>query len=136
MMYHSSLIECGEIDINEDLLLKKVVNSYHLAPCFLLIIDDIICGMAGFTAEASSHNGVVSMIDYMFYVKKEHRSLENLSALVKEAKDFANEKKMPIKVEFKVKNNDEELRKRLLVMHGFEVHSVSGIYNYKGKCNG
>ncbi len=130
-LYKDGLKELGETDIKEPLLLKKVVNSYHLAPCFLLIINGIIRGMAGFTVGTSSHNGVASMMDYMFYVQEEYRSLKNLSALVKSAKDFASKKMMPIKLEF-LTNNDEKLRARLLKMHGFRVFSICGLYNPEG----
>lgn len=131
-LYESGLRELGETDTKEEFLLRKIVNSYHLAPCFLLIIHGKIVGMAGFTVMTSSHNGVASMIDYMFFIEEEHRKLKNLSALVNAAKHFASETKMSIKIEF-FTNNDEELRKRLLKMHGFRVVSVCGVYNPEGE---
>ncbi len=127
-MYEKGLIELGATDISESMLLKKVVNSYHLAPCFLLVINGIVEGMAGLTAVTSSHNGVATLNDYMFYVNKEHRNIDNLGGLVKEIKKFAKDVNMPIKLEF-LSNNDLELKKRVLEMHGFSVFSVTGVYN-------
>ena len=119
--YTRGLIELGDKDIKESLLLSKVVNSYHLAPCFLLVINDTIVGMAGLTTVTTSHNGVATLADYMFYVLPEYRTLDNLSGLVQEIKAFAREKSMPVKLEF-ITDNDQKLRERVLKMHGFKVY--------------
>lgn len=126
-LYAKGLIELGETDIYENLLLKKVVNSLHLAPCFLMIKDGNIEGMAGMTVVTTSHSGVAMLCDYMFYVQPEHRNLKALSELVENIKQFAREKDMPVKLEF-ITDNDQKLRERVLEMHGFKVYSVSGIY--------
>jgi hypothetical protein len=127
-LYRKGLEELGETNIVESMLLKKVVNSYQLAPCFLLVINDNIAGMAGFTTATTSHNGVASLVDYMFYVEPEHRNIKNLGDLVQSAKEFAIEHALPIRLEF-VTNNDEETRKRLFKLHGFEPSAVVGFYN-------
>jgi hypothetical protein len=127
-LYKAGLEELGLTDWKESLLVKKIINSFALAPCFLLVIDDKICGMAGFTLCITSHNGVATLSDYMFYVLPEYRNIKNLGGLVEEAKQFATVKNFPIKLEF-ICNNDEKLRKRVLEMHGFKVFSVTGVYN-------
>lgn len=127
-LYEKGLRELGETEILESLLLQKVVNSFHLAPCFLLVIDDNVVGIAGFTVVTTSHNGVASLADYMFYVSPEHRNIKNLSELINAAKDFATDKNISIRIE-SLANNDEDLRKRLFTMHGFRVLSVTGVYN-------
>lgn len=126
-LYTAGLKELGK-EYKEDLALNKIVNSYHLAPCFLLVIDDKICGMAGFTAVSSSHSGDASLADYMFYVQPEHRNMESLNALTKAVKDFASAHNLPVRLEFIV-TNDEAVKRRLLKRHGFRVDAIIGVYN-------
>ena len=126
-LYKKGLEELGCHDWQESLLLKKVVNSFYLAPCFLLELDEIV-GMAGFTTVTTSHNGVATLNDYMFYVLPEHRNIKNLGGLVEGIKSFADEHMMPLRLEF-ITNNDEELRKRVFKLHGFKVCSVVGEYH-------
>lgn len=127
-LYKKGLEDVGLTDWKESLLLKKIVNSFHLAPCFLLVNDDKIVGMAGFTTVISSHNGVASLSDYMFYVEPEFRNHKTLSKLVKAAKDFADKHAMPLKLEF-ISKNDTKLRERVMRLHGFKDIAVIGVYN-------
>lgn len=127
-MYKLGLEENDMSDYKEELLLKKVVNSFHLAPCFILVIDGKIVGMAGMTAVTSSHSGVASLADYMFYIYPDSRDIKSLGALVESIKDFAKSHSLPIRLEFIV-NNDEALRRRVLEMHGFKPSALVGIYN-------
>lgn len=126
-LYKKGLDELGQ-EWKESLLLKKIVNSYQLAPCFLLEIDGIIRGMAGLTAVTTSHNGVASLDDYMFYVEPDSRNIKTLNALVSKAKEFAMLHDIPLRVNFSVKD-DLKTRERLLKMNGFEVRSVMGVYH-------
>lgn len=125
-MYMRGIRELGE-EGNASFMVKKILTSMQLAPCFLLVIDDIIAGMAGLTLARSSHNGVATVSDYMFYVYPKYRSLENLTGLVQESKRFADSHNLPLRLEF-VANGDEKLRERLLKMHGFKICSVVGKY--------
>lgn len=125
-MYKSAMIELGE-EYEESYLLKKIVNSYHLAPCFLLVIDDRICGMAGLTSVTMPNTGKAMLSDYVFYVDDDYRSLPNLSELVDSAKAFAKKHNLPLRLDFVV-NGDQKIRERLLEMHGFEVKSIVGVY--------
>ena len=126
-MYKAAITELGE-EYTESFLLKKIVNSYHLAPCFLLVLDDTIWGMAGLTSVTMPHNGKAMLSDYIFYVQPEHRSLPNLSDLVESAKAFAKELDLPLRLDFVV-NGDQKIRERLLKMHGFKIESIVGVYN-------
>lgn len=126
-LYRAGLTELG-LKYSDSMTANKVVTSFYLAPCFLLVIDDIIRGIAGMTVVTTSHNGDASLADYMFYIEPEHRSLRTLNTLVNEVKAFADEKNLPLRLEFIV-NDDEELRKRLLSMNGLKVQSVVGVYN-------
>lgn len=126
-LYKEGLKEIGCDNIAESMLLKKVVNSYHLAPCFLLFKEYQIVGMAGFTTVTESHSGKPYLADYMFYVKPEHRSLKSLGALVGAARDFSDEKGIPIRVELIIQG-DQSTRERLLKIHGFKPYAVIGVY--------
>lgn len=127
-LYKAGLEELG-LKYSESLLLNKVVTSYHLAPCFLLDIDGVV-GFAGFTMVTESNSGQEVMADYMFYVEPEHRNMKELSKLVGAAKDFAKGHGFPLRVEF-ILNNDEELKRRLLKMHGFDVALLVGVIDGK-----
>jgi hypothetical protein len=109
------------------MLLDKVVSSYHHAPCFLLVINDNICGMAALTAQTSPWNGDVSFTDYMFYVQPEHRSIKHLNALVEKSKEFASLHDTSLRLEFATEVS-EEIRKRLFRMNGLKVESITGAY--------
>lgn len=126
-LYTAGLDELG-LCWKEDLILKKIVNSYHLAPCFLLVINDKICGMAGFTAVSSSHSGDASLADYMFYVEPDHRNMESLNALTGSVKAFASEHKLPVRLEFIV-TDDEAVKRRLLSRHGFKIGAIIGVFD-------
>lgn len=126
-LYRAGLTELGE-EYSDSLTMNKVLTSFYLAPCFLVVIDGKICGMAGLTAVTTSHDGVASLSDYMFYVLPEHRNLKTLNTLVKEVKAFAAEQKLPLRLEF-VANGDEKLKERLLTMNGFKIGAVIGVYN-------
>jgi len=58
----AGLDELGQ-KYTDSLLLKKVVNSFHLAPCFLLVIGGIVRGIAGFTVIKSSWDGEATLSD-------------------------------------------------------------------------
>lgn len=124
--YKAGLKELGE-DYVEAYASNKVVNSLYLAPCFLLEVNDIVSGMAAFTMVTTSHTGVATLSDYMFYVQPEHRNIDNLSGLIEAAKGFADETGLPIRIET-LTDNDEYARKRLFKMHDFKVFSVVGVY--------
>lgn len=126
-LYRAGLTELGE-KYSDAYTLNKVLTSFYLAPCFLLVIDGKICGIAGLTSVVTSHNGVASLTDYMFYILPEHRSLKTLNSLVKEVKAFAKSQKLPLRLEF-ISNNDEKLKERLLSMNGFKIGGVIGVLN-------
>jgi len=126
-LYRAGLDELGD-KYQENLILKKVVTSIHLAPCFLLQIDDTICGMAGLTTLVCSPSGQATLTDYMFYIKPEYRKLKHFSELINATKDFAVEKNLPLRLQFTT-NISEKLRNRLFDMYGFKVVSVIGEYN-------
>jgi hypothetical protein len=126
-MYKLGLQELGETEFNENMMLDKVLASYDLAPCFLLMKDGNIIGMAGLTIETSPWNGDASLSDYMFYVYPDHRSFKNFSALVEKCKGFAEELNMPLKFEIGL-HDRPEARERLTKMLGFELLSVNGEY--------
>ena len=125
-LYKAALTELGETYM-DDRVENKVRNSYYLAPCFLLANDDKIFGMAGLTVVTAAWSNAVSLADYMFYTEKEHRSLENLSALVQACKDFAQSQNLPLRLEFVT--GKQEVRQRLFKMHGFDKTIVVGVYN-------
>lgn len=126
-LYRAGLTELGE-KYSDSLTMNKVLTCFYLAPCFLLVINDKICGIAGLTVVTSSHNGDASLSDYMFYILPEHRSLRTLNSLVKEVKAFAQEQNLPLRLEF-VSSGDEKLKERLLTMNGFKIGGVIGVYN-------
>lgn len=126
-LYKSGLIEAGE-PYKENAIVKKVVSSYLIAPCFLLVIDDTICGMAGLTVITSSHSGDAMLGDYIFYVEPKYRNIKTLGALVNACKDFAVAHSLPLRVDFKCHNMPAK-RERLLRYFGFNIHSVVGVYN-------
>lgn len=126
-LYRAGLTELGE-KYSDSLTMNKVLTCFYLAPCFLLVIDDKICGIAGLTVITISHSGVAQLTDYMFYVLPEHRSLKTLNSLVKEVKAFAEEQNLPLRLEF-ISNGDEKLKERLLNMNGFKIGGVIGVYN-------
>jgi hypothetical protein len=127
-LYKEGLEELGYTDWKEHLLVKKITESFVTAPCFLLVIDDRICGMAGLTLVTISHSGVASLQDYMFFVEKEHRSPKTLKILVDACKQFANKNSFPLRFHFLV-FDDLALKARVLQKHGLNVFSVSGEYN-------
>jgi hypothetical protein len=127
-LYKDALIELGETDIKEEYLYKKIVDSFYLAPCILLVINDKICGMVGLSIQTTSHNGVASLTDYMIYVKEEHRSPANLKALIEEAKRFAKDSNMPLLLDYIVQE-DTPLKERMLKKYGFSICHITGVYN-------
>jgi hypothetical protein len=127
-MYRLGLEELGETKFSESLMLDKVLSSYHVAPCFLLIKDDIIVGMAGLTIITLPWNGTASLADYMFYVQPEHRNIKDLSALVNKSKEFAEALGIPLRIQFAT-DAKYSVKERLFRMHNFEISSVVGTYN-------
>lgn len=125
-LYKAGLRELGE-KYKESLVLDKVLKSFTLAPCFLSVVDDKIVGMVGLTLSITSHNGVASLADYMFYVEPEHRNIKTLDALMNKVKDFAVSHKLPVRLDFFTKR-DEGAKKRLFSRYGFEVKGVMGVY--------
>lgn len=126
LMLKAGITELGE-EYKESCLLNKIAVSYYLAPCFLLVVNDNICGMAGLTVKNSSWSGNATLMDYMFYIKPEHRDLDNLGGLVEKSKEFARENSLPLRLEFI--SGSEKVRKRLFDMHGFEIKAVVGYYD-------
>ena len=127
-LYKAGLEELGLTDWKQELLEKKVAQSFILAPCFILVIDGIVKGMAGLTTVVTSHNGVATLADYMFYIDPECRNINSLGGLVEAIKEFAKANNLLVRLEF-ISKNDEKLKARLLRMNGFEVGGVIGVYN-------
>lgn len=127
-LYKEGLDELGIDDYIESQMVKKIVNSFHMAPCFLLLENANIVGMIGLTIVTISYNGVASLADYMFYIKPEHRNFKSLNELVKKAQAFADEHNMPLRVDFII-NGRKEAKERLLQMNDFELYSLAGLYN-------
>lgn len=128
-LYKAGLEEMGYTDWKESLLIKKVIESFILAPCFLLVNDGKVAGMAGLTLVTISHSGVVSLADYMFFIEKDSRNIKNLNALVGEVKEFATKNDFPLRLEF-ISKDDEKAKERLLRMNGFEIGGVIGVFNH------
>lgn len=126
-MYKLGLEELGETKFSESLMLNTVLASYHVAPCFLLVKNGNIVGMAGLTITSSPWNGDATLKEYMFYVRKEHRNIKNLSGLVEKSKSFAESLDVPLRLEFATDTKDG-VRERLLSMHGFDVCAIVGMY--------
>lgn len=126
-LYKAGCDELG-LEWKESFLVKKITESFLLAPCFLLVIDGKICGMAGFTVIKTSHNGDATLADYMFYVDPQYRNIQNLGGLVREAQSFAKSHNLSLRVEF-LCNDDEALKRRLLKMHDFKVSAIVGVYD-------
>lgn len=129
LLYKKGLESLGE-PYNEESVRNKVYTSYYLAPCFLVIKDDTIVGIAGLTVIRTSHDSAASLADYMFYIEPEYRSIRTLDALMEKIKDFAVSKNLPIRLDFRVSGNIEA-RERLLNRYGFKVQSVVGVYDGK-----
>lgn len=128
-LYRESLDEIG-VNHLDSLTSKVVTDNFFLAPCFVLEINGTIRGIAGLTVSFIPWSGDATLKDYIFYVEPEHRNIDNLGGLVSNCKDFADELGTPLQVSFIV-NQDEELRRRILRRHGFEVVSVLGEYHDK-----
>ena len=122
-LYRAGLEELGESNIIESMLLRKIVNSFHLAPCFLLEKCGTMVGMAGFTVVTSSQNGTASLADYMFYIKPEHRNIKAIKSLVVEAVKFSNENDLPLRLDF-VTDASVASKARLAEMCGLTVKGV------------
>lgn len=127
-LYKAGLEELGHNDWKESLLVKKVTESFVTAPCFLLVNDGIIVGMAGLCLVTISHSGVASLQDYMFFVEEEYRSPKTLKILVDATKDFALENNFPLRICFLV-SDDLPLKARVLEKYGFAVYAVNGTFN-------
>ena len=128
-LYKEGLEELGFNDSKEELLIKKVTESFVLAPCFVIENNGILDGIAGLTLVITSHNGVASLADYMFYIRPDVRNIKTLNALVLKVKEFASANNLPLKLEF-LCNNDEPLKRRLLTMNSFEIGGIIGVYNH------
>lgn len=125
-LYKSGLDELG-IKYKESMLVDKIDKAYYCAPCFLLVIDDRVVGMAALTASFLCYDGSITLSDYMFYIEPEYRNLKRLSGLVNACKDFAKQNDVALRLDF-ISQNDEDLRIRLLRMHGFKINSIVGVY--------
>jgi len=126
-LYKEGLKELGFENIDDKRLLAKVVSSYHLAPCFLLVFNDKICGMAGLSTSITPWSGEATLCDYIFYIRPEYRKLSNFGGLVRACKDFSDEVGLPLSFNFSV-NDDEEIRKRVFKMHNFKTTFITGGY--------
>ena len=127
-MYEAGLRELGETKLDREMMLRKIAESYNLAPCFLLENNGIIIGIAGLSIITSPWNGDASLSEYMFYVLPEHRNIKNLSALVNKSTEFASSHDLPLRLEFATETS-EKIRERLFRMHNFKVCAVVGSYD-------
>jgi hypothetical protein len=127
-MYWSMLDELGESDMNEVSMLTHVINCYKKAPCILLVDDDIICGMIGLTIVTAAHNGAGRLTEYCVYIYPRYRNLRNFSLLVEKSKEFAKNLSLPLQCSF-VSESSEKVKRKLLKILGFEIISLTGVYN-------
>lgn len=127
MMAMEELKDRLPLSLSAEKLSNSILDNWALAPCFVLEKDGQIEGFYGLTAYKPFYSEQATLGDYMLYLTPSHRNYKNLSKLSKAARDFANEQKMPIDLNF-IANSKQDLKARFLENMGAEIIGVKAVY--------
>ena len=116
------------MDYEDAYVVNLVVKALKLAPCFLLLKDDRIIGMAGLSVSFCAFSNQATLTDYGFYIQPRHRSYGLFCGLINKVKDYSKEVGLPLRLNLQA-NISNKVREKLFKRHGFKVISMIGEYN-------
>lgn len=125
-MYLNSLTEIQDYiePISEKKCADVVLKNWLNAPCVLLKKAGEIIGFAGFSSTIPEYSDSVTMREYMFYIKPEHRSVRAAKLLSDKAKEAADECKTPLYMSHMVFEHDVQTKVKFLKRWGYKILSI------------
>lgn len=127
MMAMEELKDRLPLSLSAEKLSESILDNWAKAPCFVLEKDGHIEGFYGLTAYVPFYSNEVTLGDYMLFLTPENRNYKNLSKLSKAARDFADEQKLPLDLNF-ITNKKSELKARFLENMGADIIGVKAVY--------
>lgn len=118
------------VPLDIEKLADSVLENWVCAPCFVFEKDGEIEGFYGLIAYYPFYSKEAVLGDYMIYLSKKYRTYKNLAALSKAARDFADEKKMVLDLNFITEKNSLT-KARFLENMGAEIIGVKALYRGK-----
>jgi GNAT superfamily N-acetyltransferase len=129
-MYISALNEIQ--DYIEPISVEKcaglVLKNWLSAPCVLLEKAGQKIGFAGFASAIPEYSEAVTMREYMFYIKPEHRSIKAAKLMSDKAKEAADECGVPLYMSHMVFEHDVKTKVSFLKRWGYKVLSIGVKY--------
>lgn len=130
MMAMEELKDRLPLDVNAEKLSNSILDNWVKAPCFVLEKNNEIVGFYGLTIYTPFYSNNQTLGDYMLYLNPENRTYKNLSRLSRAARDFAEEKGLPIDLNF-ITQSSQEVKARFLEKMGAEIVGVKAVYRCK-----
>jgi hypothetical protein len=115
------------LSLNVEKLSNSILDNWAKAPCFVLEKNGQIEGFYGLTVYVPFYSTEATLGDYMLYLTPSNRTYKNLSGLSKAARDFANERKMPLDLNF-ITQAKQDTKARFLEKMGAEIIGVKAVY--------
>ncbi len=129
-MYISALNEIQ--DYIEPISVEKcadvVLKNWIKAPCVLLEKAGQNIGFAGFASAIPEYSDSVTMREYMFYIKPEHRSIKAAKLMSDKAKEAADECGVPLYMSHMVFEHDVKTKVSFLKRWGYKIMSIGVKY--------
>lgn len=127
MMAMEELKDRLPLSLSAEKLSNSILDNWAKAPCFVLEKNGQIEGFYGLTVYVPFYSTEATLGDYMLFLTPSHRNYKNLTKLCKAARDFANERKMPLDLNF-ITNAKHETKARFLENMGAEIIGVKAVY--------
>ena len=129
-MYMSALAEIQDYiePIDFERCADTVYASWLVAPTILLLKAGELIGFAGLRTFRPLHSQENCLCEYMFYVKREHRSLTAAKALSDAVKAVADKFKMRLHMSHMVFDTPVLTKEKFLKRWGYKVWSLGASY--------
>lgn len=128
-MYMQAVLEVyPQTILNKTRCVNTIIDGYNRAPCVLLEKNGQILGFAGLTLGTEDFSDENFIQEYMFYIKKQFRSMKLARMLSDGVKDVAHKFGLNMRFSKTINGSTAEKREGFLKRWGYKPYNIGVIY--------
>lgn len=114
--------------LNKTRCVNTIIDGHNRAPCVLLEKNGHILGFAGLTLGTEDFSDEHFIQEYMFYIKKQFRSMKLARMLSDAVKDVAHKFGVNLRFSKTINESTAEKREKFLKRWGYKPYNIGVIY--------